>query len=451
MKYLKSRKDLIFIVNPILVAMGVAFTLTIPAILITFFRVFWIAIFFALFFIVTRHGKKRLAHNEDDVALKMPFFPWFLNIILVELCLLGMYLGISVVCGELLPVNVATHSHLFLNTLTQQLLNNGLFPFAIFALITVGMGTLAYNKRENAYFSALLKPITHHDVQQTLGLIINTTMRRATMMSLSVLLFFMMLLMISLILPPDIHLPHGFQPIALLVTLIIFFFIHTKIAKHYIAKLFSRHIPTLISFPLFCAGLAFIILFITAITGATAQTLTPQPAPEFIQHWIQFNWQHTWTLFSNVFFLMLTPLLCAHFTQLSRGYRVRSVMLGVLVLPVGLVIFILLSSALHWPMMVLSLHTIKIISLISFFILLPLLCNHRQSSYAILAYFPKEGAIKTRDHQPFFKRVAQWTVIYFYFYLVIGMNGLGLFLFVSNFFVTIILLLAIACSPLLEN
>lgn len=430
MKYTKARHDFIFIINPLVILLCGLFYFIFPSIMQDCFYAFWISTIAAIFLIVTQLGNHRLAHHADAITARLPWQHWLLCILVLEITLLGVYLGMCYVCGVAFLVNTTPHPHLFSETLRAELLHNGLFPWSLYAVIAAGIAVVAYRKDTNAFFSHLLKPLMCDEPGERFGLIVNTAARRATIFALAILLTFMTFLLMSLALSPDIQLITGFQLPALLTTLILLFFSYTKIIKRYTGKIFSRHIPTGIAFTIFCLVLCFIVLLINIlVAGLAAQQNTGQVVPPtLITRWIQMNWHTTWSIFSFVFWVALTPLVCNCMVRVSKGYRIRDMVIGILILPIIITTVLCFQMKLHLNLLSLSTLPTQILSLISFFILLPLLLNHGNSGNAIFSYFPKQGMIKHRDEKLFFEKLVQLTIVSIYFYLVIGVNGLGLFI-----------------------
>ncbi|HLB56223.1 MAG TPA: BCCT family transporter [Coxiellaceae bacterium] len=429
MKYIKAKKGLIFILSPILLLIGIfLFCFTSQAI-INFFYAFWICLACALFLIVTPFGNKKLA-NELDTTPRMHFLHWFLRIIIIELLLIGVYAGISALCGELFPINAAVNKHLFSESLQTELLHFGLFPWSLYGLIAAGMGIIAYRKQDDAYFSNLIQPFTKQNPQGTISVIVNIGARRCVQFILSIALLFMTLLLISLFLSLPLHVAHGFQTVALFTTLILLMLVYTKKIKQYINSLFSRHIPTIYSFPIFCIVLGVTILILTLIFSASTQHTAAQSYPNIILRWMEYNNATAWKIFSVMWWICLTPLVSGFIARISKGYKIRDILLCTLALPIIISLYFIFS---HSASIALPLFAIKILSIISFLILLPVLINHDNSSNAILSYFPKNGIGKPRDEQIFFQRAVQFCILSFYLYLVIGINGLSLFIFAINY------------------
>jgi len=445
LNYIKTRKDLSFGLAPLLIFIGIFIFCQFSNLIHYYFDGLWIATGCAFLLVITPLGNRRLAHNTSDITTRLPIPQWLFCIVLFELSLFGVFWGICYVAGIAFPINTTSHPYLFSQSLQTELLQYGLFPWSQYAVITVGMGILAYRQQHNAYFSNLFRPLIKTNIQSTLSLITNVGARRATMFGIGLTLLFLPILMVSLLLPPEKHIAHGFQIVALFVTLLLFFSTFSDTVKAYLMRLFSRHIPTFLSLPVFCLILALILVVSSAmIAGITPKS--DQSTPLFIQNWIDYHWQTAWMIFSITWWITLTPTICAYLVRISRGYRIRDVILVMMILPITSAVFLLYPHNLSLPV---PETTIKILALLSFLIALPLLINYRNLPCLISAYFPKNGEIKTRDHYSFFQKTIQLCIIGFYFYLVIGINGISILIFAANYFWLVSVLAA--CIAVVKN
>ncbi len=430
MKYIKARKDLLYILNPLLIILGIYLFCYFPHAITPCFYAFWIAAVVALFLIISPYGNQRFIQKNRDADQPLSWRPWFFYILLLELTLYGIYCGISFIDGQAFPINGPINTALFSQSLQTQLLQYGLFPWSLYGVIAIGMGVLAYREQTDAYFSNLMKPFTKQEPDGGWSLLFNIGCRRLTLFGLGTTLLFMIFLIMSFVTSPTIHLAYGFQTSALLTTLFLFAATFSKLVNRYVKRLFSRHISTIISFPLLCLVLALITLLLSAVTTEISKHTSMQAAPEFITTWIAYNRSSAWSIFSVMWWICLTPIVSGFIIRVSKGYKIRHILLGVLALPVAISVYFLFFSQ---TVLTVSPMLIKTLSLLSFLIVLPLLVNHANASNAIVSYFPKDGIIKQRDQQPFFVRLTQLTIIGLYFYLVIGINGVSLFLFAPNF------------------
>lgn len=445
MNYIKTRKELSFGLAPLLIFIGIIFFCRFSTFIPFYFDGLWIATCCAFLMVITPLGSRRLAHNTSDAATRLPTPQWLFSIILFELVLFGVFWGINYISGSAFSINTTTHPYLFSQSLKTELLHYGLFPWSLYAVITIGMGLLAYTQQLNAYFSKLFRPLIKTDLRSALSLITNVGARRVTLFGIGLTLTFLPILMVSILLPPEKHIAYGFQTTALLVTLVLFFSTLSDTIKEYVMRLFSRHIPTYLSLPVFCLILAFALVILSAmIAGITPKN--NQATPLFIQSWIDYHWQTAWMIFSITWWITLTPPVCAYLVRISRGYRIRDVILAIMVLP------LIITALLYYPHFIsfsLPETTLKILSLISFLIALPLLVNYRNLTCVIFSYFPKNGEAKLRYHHTFFQKLTQICIIGLYFYLVIGMNGISIFIFATNYFWLISVLFA--CIAIVKN
>lgn len=442
MKSVKTSNSLLFIINPLLIILGVTLFFYAGASIIHSFYLFWIVTACALWLVVSSGGSHRLMHDESHRANRVPFAIWIFYIVIIEAGLYGIYAGISAVVGALIPINRSVDTHLFSESVKTLLLHFGLFPWCIYAVIAVGMGFLAYNKQTDAYFSYLIKPLTKQDPHQTLGFLANVGAKRATQFGLSVTMLFMTLLCISFALPLKIPFSTGFQMGALLTTLIVFSLGYSKIANKYIKRIFAKHIPTFFGFPFFAVLIGMLIVVINILITPITQNNPAPSMPEIITHWVHYNTNTAWLIFSVLWWISLAPMVSGLITRISVGYKIKHIILGVLALPVLILAGFILSAQYHFLLPAPSLFTTQLLSLGAFLMILPALLNHRNAPTVIFSYFPKNGLLKERDRQPFFLSVVKFIVVCFYFMLAIGINGLSAFVFTFLYPVCLLILIA---------
>jgi hypothetical protein len=304
------------------------------------------------------------------------------------------------------------------------------------------MSAVAYREQFDAYFSQITRFSTQPYQANFFNLVIDTGARRLTLFAISSTLLFTTLFLIRFFAPSKTPLVMGFQTSALLTTFVILVFSFSQFAKNMINRIFSWHVSKWYSFPVFCVILGMIILVLSMLTSVITQQTTAQTPPAIITDWMAFNARNAWMIFSTFWWICFTPLVCGFLSRISKGYSIRTVLIGILLLPFLISLFYV-SVSHHWitPFHISDM-ILKILSIIAFIILLPLLVNNETVPNAILSYFPKDGLIKHRDSQPFFQHVAQLTVAMLYFYLTIGINGISLFIFAPNYYSMLILLIA---------
>lgn len=430
MKIHHINKKTTMLLNLVFFALGILAFCYFPAVLLSLFHGFWVAIVIAIFFILTPFGNTRFSDKK-----KLSGVQWIACIVFLEVALLCIYANMTFLNNAFFSERNVTNTHLLFTSLKTMLLSYGLFPWAMYAAIAVGMGKLAYQKNTDAYFHQLLKIKKNRSI---IADIINVTARRCTLFAFSILLLFMTLTFMSFF-QQDLHV--GFHASTLIITLALLLMLNVERVKKYNEKLFSRSIATAFSFPLFCLLLAIIILILNMMSMSIYKKIIDPAVPSFIQYWINYDSTTAWSLFTAMWWICLTPLVCNFILHVSTGYRLRDIILAVLALPILISLCFIYPHAISIVSFTLSSTTIKLLSLISFFIVLPVFINHTNSSNAIFSYFPHQGIIKPRDHIPFFNHLMQLTLFNFYFYLVIGINGIGLFIVSLNYLFAVILLL----------
>lgn len=431
MDYTKPRKDLIFLVNPLLFILGFILFFFCDNYFYFLHYLFWIITVCAIALVITPLGNRRLGDAETTTRVRWQ--TWLSSIILIEAAMLGVYFGIAYLCGTIFPINSEVNPSLFSASLNFFLKNCGLFPWTLYAVIAVSMGITAYREKKDAYFSALLNPILKMKEQNTLGLIANVGARRSTTMALSITLLFFALLLVSLVLSPHIHLITGFTYPALLTTLFFLSTLYMQHTKKIIYRLFAKQIPSFVAIPAFSLLFAALLLLVNLLLQHDNQM---QPtAPNIIQQWIHYPQDKAWFIFSIMWWVCFTPLLSIFFIKLSRGYRVRDVILGVCALPILLMLFFYMQTSLQLSAITPTALLDKLIPLISFIIFLPAVMNHARASEIVLSYFPKDGVTKHRDYLPFFFRIIQLMLMAFFIYFVVGINALSFLLFSCNFLI----------------
>lgn len=451
MQYVKQRKDLVFIANPLFFIAGIFIFWYALEYIAPIFKIFWLALAIALVVIASPWGNTRLSHSTDDIIVRMPFLQWFGRIIVLELGLIGVYAGMCFISGSFYPVMVTEmHPHLF-SRMFQDMIHNGLFPWSLYALGAACMSILAYRKQTHAFLSNLLKPLTKQDLQGTLSLICNVGARRSTIFAFALPVMFFTLLLSSFVVSQKLPLITGFQLPTMLTTLGLLLLSSTKPIQRYIDRLFARKISTVWGFLMFGLLLAIATLLINTIAiGVAIKSNTNVQTPGLFIDLSKKSWMASWITLSNVWWLCLTPSVCAYFATISKGYRVRDVLLGILLLPALIGIFIWVMQyvpTIHIPTP--SILTQQILCTIAFLVALPMLLNHHNASNSILAYFPKAGIIKQRDQKTFFRNIAKIAIALLYIFLVLGANAINILFFSANYF-SIVFSIAMLAAALIH-
>lgn len=434
MKTLKFHNNLFLIVNPIIIIAGLIIYWKAYQYIPAAFYIFWIPALIGIAIVLSPLGKKTLCQNHDEVAKRIPLSGWLGRIFLLEGTMIGSYAGISYVCGSYFPIMTTPHNNLFSEGL-KNILSVGVFPWLTYAVIAAGMSSLAYRHFKNAYFSTLLNPFKEHDPHDQVAIITNVGVRRCSILAVSLSLMLMAMVLLSFLKSFDIDIIYGFKTTTLMTTLFLLGLSYTNTAKTYLDRVFARKTPiafSLLSFILIFSFSVFLLNLLTHTMVVNAGTKN-QAIPKIIQLITQKDWHTAWSITSGLWVLLLIPAVSGYLANISKGYQARELILATALPP------LLISIAAHFLEPSLS-HkallpplTIKVITLLCFWVFLSLILNKKTLPNVIVSYFPKDGLVKQRDILPFFRKVVMFTVIIFYIFFVLGITGVSMFLFVLTY------------------
>ncbi len=444
MKVAKSRKNLIRFALPVVIIL--------TAIIVWFFthgaaesiKVFWLPIAAALLFVASPLGNRKLGTQADTPGHTL--FPWILRIVLLELFLIGSFIGITYISTQALPVHVAENTQIFSHTLRYFTLQLGLFPWSLYALIAVAMGFVAYRSNKNAHLSTLLFPIFKSREQQTFGAIFNMTAKIATGFAFASTLMFFTLLIASLVSPHHLPIAYGFSTATTLIVLVLLGLSFTSIFHKYLQRILSHPIPYGLTLSLLCVLLAAVILLLSLIFIGVSGANTGK-IPGIVKTLQQKNWHDFWLIFSSSWWISWTIVISSHIARISRGRSARAVILAVLSLPVLAGIYFYLSTT--GSVSLFSIHPliIYVVSIVGFIGLLSIIGTRKYLTTLFFSYLPKHGSNKPHQHEAFskkffFKRSWQLVMGLLYLYLPTGIPALSIFFFMAIAPLAILLLLS---------
>lgn len=442
MKAVKVRRDLLWIFTPL--NLIISFTLiwffakeTLKAAPIT-----WIGLIIAIILFFTPLAKRRLIGASAEKP-RYAFWPWLLRIFWLQFCISAIYLGIAQIVGLSLPTLSIPHPALFIHTAPYFLFHLGLFPWTFIALVAVGMGYYSYRKDQDAYINTVLFSLFKSGPQQSIGLIVNSLAKQATITVFATSVAFMILLMADLVIPRSIPIPSGFHAGVMVFLLVLLGFVFTAVGRRYLSRFLSRKISPVTSFLLLSLAITGLIILMSLLFQTTKPVSIPtDKLPTILIALKKKDWMSMWNLFSITWWFAWTPLLGAHVAKLSRGRSIRSILIATLILPILLAIYFIIVH--HHEVLLFRHHRIliEIIAVIGFVGLLALICKRENMPMLILSYLPKRDKLKHRDHYLYFRKFTKLLTIVFYLFLPAGFVALTVVTFILNFAICIVLLIA---------
>lgn len=409
MKILKTYYHLIpIIATPLILICGIILWFF-SGPMVQFFKIHWLVLAIALIISFTPIGKIRLANSQDEPPKYRPAV-WLAQIFLLQVCVLAVFLGISSVCGETAPVLTNPHPLNFQKTLSHLFISEGLFPWAWYALIAVCFGFYSYYRQQDAYLATISSPYSQNTAP---FIVINFIGRFSSIIAYAVTFGLISLLWASVLTTTPIV--TGFSLTTLLVTLILMVISFTKLFKRNIRKVLGVEIPVI---PGVFSYVVFLAVGIWLLNGFLAPISNiPLKPPGLLQHWIQRPWQDLWMIFANSWWLLLTPVISMIIAKISRGYRIREVLLVCLALPLLLSLALGLIPNLKLNIAPVAVVFIAGLGLVGFLIyaLQPALL-----SSLVVCVLPKNDDYKFRSYQSLFIKILQIPIIFLFVYLPSG-------------------------------
>lgn len=432
MKIMKSYWQWIFIIGiPLLLVSSIA--LYYPNIALQIFKLHWLAVLLLLIVLCSPKTDLRLAATD----LEPPRYTrrsWLLQIVILQLSSMAVFLGICVCCGVSAPVNTHPHLGLFSQTMRENLVSLGLFPWGFIALTAVLIGEMAYRQKKDAYWTSILDSWISNPLI-TIG--INFIGRMLIILIFGISICIMSLLWASM--GTVFSIVTGFYLTSLLLATILFILSFTQIFRRNVVKAVGKEIPL-------APGLFLWAIFLAAAIWLLNGFLEPwthiaMSPPTLLSHWLNYDWGHLWRIFAYGFWLFWTPLLGMNLARISRGYQVKETIIAILALPLILGLVLYFTRHVRWDIAPIYAGLTGAAGLLILFLLT---LRKKSIPTFILAYLPRQDHYKFRSYHRTFVRVAQWTITILFIYLPGGIYTLNFLVYPFVLCAILILLLCAA-------
>ena len=328
MKILKTYQQLIPIIAIPLILLSGILVWFFPNIVAQAFQAHWIILLIALGIACGPWGKQRLVVHTDETP-RYSLLSWLSRILLLQLCWYAIFFGISMACGQIAPILTIQHPHLLQQTLNQILFKEGLFPWALVALLAVSFGYYSYCRQQNAYLSTTIQAVVVNTPADRIGIVINSCGSFSVLLAYASTFAWLSLLWAGGFTATTLATGFSFATL-MLVTILLIASITKFYRKHFMRSL-GRDLPIIVG--LF-VWVIFLAVGIWLFNGFLVNLFPTQIQPPFlIKVWEQKPWLSLWLIFANSWWLAWLPLLSALIARLSRGYRIRELIFALLALP----------------------------------------------------------------------------------------------------------------------
>lgn len=433
MEYAKAHSKLLYIYSFIILIITILLIELASTYVIKAYTIHWLALAVALIICFSPLGNRRLVATENEKP-RHTAGQWIKSLFMLQVALFFVFIGVTLIFSYWLPLTSPMHSQALTKTLNTLLKQDGVLPWGIYAIYASGLGYISYIKNEDAYTSELLTPLIKTKPGELLANVLNIQARSATFIVLTITCAFITLLLAVTITPKSAPLHTGFHAKTLIIITALVILGFSSPFKRVVRKLLNPKIPVWLSTSSTLILFSLFIWLLNALFGHLGQT--PIPVPAFIQ-WIESkNPLNLWLIFSAAWWLSWTPMLATHIARLSRGYRIRSLIITTLILPTLFTLALIkypnhLDIVYHYP------RTSSLIAIIAFIYLITILMEKTTLPLLIRTYLSKRDAYKRRDPIFYFRKLFQIMLVIIYIYLPTGISVTTLILFAMSFSFTL--------------
>lgn len=437
MKFAPIRHDLMLTVTPLLLLLGALLAWFVPGAMISLVWGYWIFPLILLGLLLSPWRSKRLVFDSDasgsidssTVLRRYEPLGWLSRLLGMQVIFYLVYLGVVGATSQtewlvLLPTSVDSF------TLTFR---GGLFPWSMVVVLAIGFAGVAYWRGRDGFASELARPLTGQGVHDTLGLVINTLVKRGSLTGLA-LTFAGVCLFVVADLAQLIRLPFriGFYPASIVLSFLLLVMILLPWCRRRLGRVWGNPVPLFVSWVVvsfFVVGLIFLVS--TVLLPLAGVTATGGVGGGVVAALRGLDSGDLGLLLHVSWWIVWVPMLSVLTAWLSRGYRVDQVILGSLLLP-GLVGLYELCVMRGWIVGVSWFHYpgwLLVGVVLGFVGLLWLVLGRERLPMLMLGYLPARDRFKHRDYVAFFYKAFRFGLIMLYLFLPIGLNVLGIFVF----------------------
>lgn len=362
---------------------------------------------------------------------KYNIFQWLAMIIGIQLPLLVLMVSLMIITAT----NQATLSmmHLFL-------IDWGLYPWALLGLIGALLGYISYTKGQPGTAHNIIKPIAPKLITDQSANITKGIVRMAHNLCVSLMIGFAIVTLLAILHQTlGLQLAVGFNTHMMIATVFIILLTSSKKWTKRLEMLTSHQAPPFVIALLYIALITFLLVAINIFLQMISNIFPPMEAAKSLTIFIENHTLPVWALLMASIPLTFIPSYGAIIANISKGYRIRSVLLANLLLPLILAagLYQPLSHQQLWlPSPVLA----GLFCLISILILLFIIFKQGYLGAMIHATLPGSTDIKPEDPHQYLQILLQLATIVVILYLAAGTYLIGI-LVLSSLIIPILLCL----------
>lgn len=429
MKTMKRYMGLYYALIALFFAAGIAVYFTHAKLLLNVAWIHWGAAALAVFFILTPKGSKRLLCPQSE---KQPLSrqQWITKILNLQISLFLIYFSITQF-NPYFSIEGQAPKNLLTDSLNGLLFHFGLYPWALIAIFAVGFGISAYLKNQDSYLSQISLGFLKRR-NETLEVIAKTTARAATIGVIAITFVLVTFILASIISNIQaLTTLTGFTAASMGAAFLMLFLTMRRNNSHLLTTINQQR--PLLGILLMVLIWAIVLMLLSIIVTYTG--VGDSDVPALLMGIFNKGWLLHWQLFSELWWLMLTPITAVFIARFSYGYSIRAIIIATLALPVMIMLLLQFNAILPNPLNFNNtpLWLVQLAGVLGFLSLVGLLYDPKNKPLTVLTYLPKLGNEKLRNEEIYQQRLKRMCGVMFYLFIPAGF-------FVTSLFMSLIII-----------
>lgn len=435
MKPLKKHYDFVYAVYFPIVFIALIIVVFFPQIVVLCFSVHVFILLMLLILACLPFAKIKLGSEYKSMA----FVKWLAFVILITLSLNFVYLGLISAVTNLPVTYPFTHASL-INTTKNFIFNWWGFPWMIFFAVAIHLTYVSFFQNKTGQLSLTLQPIIKNKENDNASIAIDFLARTVAHFSLAITIGIITLHTIGLLSQHfQINIFTQFRFATLAIATIFLVLMNLQQWQTSVRFLVVKKIPVFIIAAVFIIVIALCFIILNLIFEFFAEN---------ISKWNQlllpfaFHWQRTWLIFSAMWWLSFLPLISGFIAAISRGFTIRKMILGGMI-----VLFINNAFLFSLPWLQQQKFLWQFLSAflpyLGFFIIALLFMRKKYLTYAIRSIVPFSKEEKPRSVIFYTQTLLQVALFMIIFYFPMGIYLVNIFVFVVVFPLVIVSLIGV--------
>lgn len=429
MKLLEKHYSYAFIIYLPIFLIALALVLFFPSQIVVTFKAHWLLLIGVISLAFTPIGKIQLGNHN-----KIKFHHWLLLVLLAQISVMFVYRGVMLIVTQGLPLQNSYNFPMLLSlTKNTFLWQWGLFPGAIYLLIGIALAYVGFYQSKPGKISITLMPLLKNKIDDSTSLTADFFTRTIAHFCIASSVGFTTLLILALLTNVfALPISTGLNLTTLLVTTLLLVAINTKEWPAVIRYFLNKNIPIAVIAVLFIVFSAGAIFILNAV-GAEIVNIYSQ-WNKTLATFVTPHWKEQWLIFSGTWLLCWTPLIAGLIAYCSRGYQIRTVIFG------GLLVILINNTLLAY----LPNNTFLnyLLPLVGMLILLTLFLRKNYLMYQMRAIVPGTQMEKPRSVIFYTYALTQVAAFMLILYMPIGIFVLNILTFVLAFPLAIMLVIS---------